>query len=86
MLNVTVGDCFDSRGRVFDLLDPALIFQHLYSCGCFVARKMLNGLEQFSVFLPHDLIEQRGFHSGFLQLLERFAGLHALMLAGVADE
>ena len=47
---------------------------------------MLNRLEQFRVFLSHDLVEQRCFHSGFLQLLERLTGLHALMLAGVADE
>jgi hypothetical protein len=38
------------------------------------------------VFLPDDLLQFRGFHTRFLQLLEGTARLHALMLTGVANQ
>ena len=48
--------------------------------------KMFDGFEQFGVFLPHDLVELGGSHSGVLQLLEGFSRVYGLMLACVADE
>ena len=47
---------------------------------------MLDRLQQFGVFLAHDLVELRGPHSRFLHLLERPSGIHALMLAGISDD
>ena len=41
---------------------------------------------QTRLLLANDLIESGGAHSGFLQLVERAAGFHGLMLAGIADE
>jgi hypothetical protein len=48
--------------------------------------KMFDGFEQFGVFLPHDLVELGGSHSGVLQLLEGLARIYGLMLACVPDE
>ena len=47
---------------------------------------MLDGSQQFGIFLAHDLVKLRGVHPGLLQLLEGLSGIDALMLAGVADE
>ena len=47
---------------------------------------MLDGFQQFGVFLAHDAVKLRGPHSGFLHLLEWPSGVHALMLAGVSDD
>ena len=47
---------------------------------------MLDDPQQFRVFLTHDLVKLRGLHPGLLHLLEGFAGIDALMLAGVSDE
>ena len=41
---------------------------------------------QLRVFLPNDLVELGGAHSGLLQLLEWAACFDSLMLAGVADQ
>ena len=44
---------------------------------------MLDGSQQFGVFLAHDLVKLRGPHPGLLQLLEWLSGIDALMLARV---
>ena len=47
---------------------------------------MLDGAQQLRVFLADNLIKSRRLHSGIDQLLERFPGFYALMLARVANE
>ncbi len=47
---------------------------------------MLHGAKQLRVFLAHDRVQLGGLHPGFLHLLERPAGVHALMLAGVSND
>ena len=47
---------------------------------------MLDGAQQLRVFLADNLIKSGRFHSSIDQLLEGFPGLHALMLARVANE
>jgi len=47
---------------------------------------MFDRFQEFGVFLPHDLVELGGSHSGVLQLLEGFSRVYGLMLTGVADK
>ena len=51
-----------------------------------VLRQMLDGPKEFGVFLAHDPVQLRRPHPGVLHLLEGLAGVHALMLTGIADE
>ena len=61
-------------------IQPGDGFPHL------AAGELLDRLFQRRVFLPHDLIEPRRAHSGLLQLLERSAGIHGLVLPRVAHQ
>ncbi len=50
------------------------------------ARELLDDGPERRIPLAHNRVEPGRFHSGLLQLLIGTAGVHALMLAHVADE
>src|SRR5580704_14276994 len=50
------------------------------------ARELLDDGPEGRIPLAHNRVEPGRFHSSLLQLVERTAGVHALMLAHVADE
>ena len=54
--------------------------------GYLAAGQQFDGGFQRRVFLPNDLVELGGAHSGFLQLLEWAACFDALVLTCVADQ
>src|SRR5271169_2731879 len=64
----------------------ALLLECVERSGDLARRQQLNGRFQSRVFLTHNLIELGGPHPGFLELLERSACFHALMLADIADQ
>jgi hypothetical protein len=81
---VTLRDGFDASLRVGNLSDAPLLLEHTNTNLRLTDGKMLNGFEQFGVFLPHDLVKLGRLHSGLLHLLEGLSGIDALMLASVA--
>ena len=76
----------DALLRVYDLRHPPLLLEHLNAYRRLVLGQMLDGFQQFGIFLAHDLVKLGGLHPGLLQLLEGLSGIDALMLARVADE
>src|SRR5271165_1146267 len=67
-------------------MDSALPVKILYRLAHFAARKMLDYLFQFGVFLAYDLFELDRSHARVLELCEGPPGLNRLMLPPVADE
>ena len=76
----------DTLCAVWDLRHTALIFQHPNACYHVGFGEMFNHLQQFGVFLAHDLVKLGRLHPGSLQLLEGLTRLDRLMLPNVTHE
>jgi hypothetical protein len=81
-----LGNSSDTFLRVNDFRNTPLLHQHLNAHSSFIVGQILHGFEQCGVLLAHDLVKLCRPHARFLQLLEGFSGVHALMLAGVANQ
>ena len=76
----------DALLRINDFRDAALLFQHGDGWNNFTFRQMLDGPQQFRVFLAHDLVKLRGVHPGLYKLLEGLSGIDGLVLTGISNE
>jgi hypothetical protein len=63
----------------------ALLLECIERCGDLTRRKQLDSQFSSRIPLANYLFESGCAHSGLLQLLERAARIHTLMLAGIAD-
>src|SRR5580692_3158732 len=83
---VLLRDSGDALVVALNLMDSALSVKTLDCFAHFAARKLLDHLFQFWVFLTHDLLELHRFHTGVLELREGPSGFDRLMLPPVTDE
>src|ERR1019366_5913203 len=83
---IVLGNSFNALGVVRDLGHAPLSLQQADTYGGFILGEMFDDTEQLRVFLAHDLVKLRGLHPGLLHLLKGFAGIDALMLAGVSHK
>ncbi len=79
-------DRLNAFTAVLYLANAALLFQHGDACGRLVSGELLYRGQKGGILLAHDLLEHNCPHARVLHLLERLAGLDALMLASVADD
>jgi hypothetical protein len=49
-------------------------------------RQVLNDVLEICIALPDDFVQLRRLHAGVLELLERLASIHCLVLARVSDQ
>src|SRR5579883_121146 len=71
---------------VRDFLNASLISECDKSGGTPAMRQQFNGGLERRVFLPDNLVQLCRAHSRLLQLLERTARFHSLVLARIADQ
>jgi hypothetical protein len=72
--------------RVANLCDAALFGEGLNSRADLSLREVLHNRLQVWVRLPYNPLEFRSAHTRFLQLFERLAGFHRLMLTNISDQ
>ena len=85
-LDIAPGNCADAFFSVGNFLHAALFLERFKGSGYLAAGQQFDDGLQRRVFLPNDLVELGGAHSGLLQLLEGAACFYALVLPGVADQ
>ena len=72
--------------RVRDLMHPPLLPEVPNGVLDLAMGELLHGFLQGRILLADDFVQVRRVHPGFLELLKRPAGFHALVLARVTQE